>query len=217
MNTSGIKISIYDFFSYFISGVMFIICIILSIYFTNNNLKIPFREILGDELLLIIPNWYLIIFVVITTYVFGIIISTLSSIIIENLIMKIPFLKNINSMNNIISEKLFILVCKKAKKDFDIDFSEKYLRLIITYIEKHSINAYNTALVFLTIYGMNRNLCIIFFPIGIITLIINIIQQDNVLFAFVLIGLSVLTFIGYIRFMKYFISQILSAYLTNEY
>jgi hypothetical protein len=216
MQSIGIKTTIYDFFSYFIPGVVFNNCIILAIYFTNYELTIPFNDIYGKELLSLMPNWFLILTVILVTYVLGIILSTLSSIIIEKKAMRIPFLNRHIIIKNIVSEDLYDLVSKKLKTDFDIDFNEKNIRLIITSVEKYSGNAYNTALVFLTIYGMNRNLCMIFFSVGIVTLTINIIQHSNVIFALILIILSILTLIGYIRFFRYFISQILSAYINNQ-
>ena len=216
METIGIKTTIYDFFSYFIPGVILNNCIILAIYFTSYSFDIPFIEIFGEELLSRMPNWFLILTVILVTYVIGIILSTLSSIVIEKIIVKkIKFLKKYITINNIVSEDLYNLFQIKIKKDYDIDFNDKHMRLIISFVEKYSANAYNTAFVFLTIYGMNRNLSLIFFSVGITTLILNIIQHNNIFFAIVLIILSVLTFIGYIRFFRYFISQILSAYLNK--
>jgi len=215
MESIGIKTSIYDLLSYFISGVVFNNCIILAVYFTRYELTIPFKEIYGEELLSLIPNWFSILTLILITYVFGIILSTLSSIIIEKMLMKVPFLKKCIVMENIISKDLYNLICKKTKNDFDIDFNEN-IRLLITFVEKYSANSYNTAFVFLTLYGMNRNFCMIFFPIGVIILIINIIQNSNVLFAMILIIFSILTFIGYIRFYRYFISQISSAYISTN-
>jgi len=217
MESIGIKTTIYDIFSYFIPGVIFNNCIILAIFFTNYKFIMPFNEIYGEELLSLMPNWFLILTVILITYVLGIIISTLSSIIIEKKLMKLCCLNKYITLKNIVSEDLYNVVLKKTKNDFDVDFKENDIRLLIASVEKYSANAYNTALVFLTIYGMNRNLCIVFFPLGIVTLIINIIQHDNVLFASILILLSIITLIGYIRFYKYFISQILSAYITTQY
>jgi hypothetical protein len=217
MEMIGIKTTIYDFFSYFISGIILNNCIILAIYFTNHELIIPFGDIYGEKLLSLIPNWFLILTIVLLTYVLGIILSTLSSIIIEKIIMRISFLNKFLIKKNVVSEDLYNLINKKVKNDFGIDFNDKIFRLIITSVEKYSVNAYNTAFVFLTIYGMNRNLSMIFFFVGIVTLIINIMQSSNILFALILIVLSILTFVGYIRFYRYFISQILSAYInTNQ-
>jgi hypothetical protein len=216
MQSIGIKTTIYDFFSYFIPGVVFNNCIILAIYFTNHELAIPFNDIYGKELLSLMPNWFLVLTVILVTYVLGIILSTLSSIIIEKALMRIPFLNKHIIIKNIVSEDLYEIVSKQTKTDVGIDFGEKNIRLLITSVEKYSGNAYNTAFVFLAIYGMNRNLCMIFFSVGTITLIMNILQHDNILFALILIVLSILTLIGYIRFFKYFISQILSAYINNQ-
>jgi hypothetical protein len=61
METLGIKTTIYDFFSYFIPGVICNNCIILAIYFSGYTFFIPFNEIFGKETLASLPSWFLIL------------------------------------------------------------------------------------------------------------------------------------------------------------
>jgi len=215
MEPLGIKTTIYDFFSYFIPGVVCNVCIILSIYFSSYTFSIPLKDIFTEEILNLMPNWFLIITLILITYVFGIIISNISSLFIEKWLMKnISFLNKYFCLDNILSENTNMLFHIKIKKELNITFSKSDMRLIITNIENKKVNSYNTAFVFLTIYGTNRNLCCIFLLIGIISLITNLIYHCNILFPIVLIILSIVLLYGYIRFYRYYISHLVSAYLS---
>jgi hypothetical protein len=75
---------------------------------------------------------------------------------------------------------------------------------------------YSTVFVFLTIYGTNRNLCCIFFGVGLISLIVNIFHHCNVAFPMALLFLSIISLYGYIRFYRYYISHLISAYLNTK-
>jgi hypothetical protein len=108
METLGIKTTIYDFFSYFIPGVICNNCIILAIYFSGYTFFIPFSEIFGKETLASLPNWFLILTLILVTYIFGIIISNISSLLIEKIIVRnIHFLNNFVSIDTNLSENTF--------------------------------------------------------------------------------------------------------------
>jgi hypothetical protein len=218
--------TIFDFFSYFISGIIFNSCFVLVIYFTNSEgikffRDLSFHDVFGKGLPLLTSNWLFILTIILVTYVFGVILSTLSPILIEWPMMKFSFLKKHIYEKFIFPKDLCKLVEKKVKTDFDFDinfdiYSEKNRFLIITFVEKNFSNAYNTAFVFWVMYALNRNLCMIFFLVGLATLIMNIIQCNDILFAIILIVFSIFTFLGYIKFYKYFLAQILSAYINSS-
>jgi hypothetical protein len=173
------------------------------------------NEIFGKETLASLPSWFLILTLTLVTYIFGIIISNISSLLIEKIIVKnIHFLDNFVSIGTILSENTFRLFNDKVTRELGIVFCEKDIRLIITKVENHTIHSYNTVFVFLTIYGTNRNLCCIFLLVGLISFIVNIIRHCNIVFPIVLIILSIISLFGYIRFYRYFISHLVSAYLT---
>jgi hypothetical protein len=217
MEPFGIKTTIYDFFSYFIPGVICNNCIIFAIYFSGYNFSIPFKKIFGEETLSLLPNWFLILTLIFVTYIFGIIISNISSLLIEKgLIGKIPCLNKYLSFDNILSDNTYRLFHKKIEDDLNITFSKNDIRLIITNVENKAIYSYNTAFVFLTIYGTNRNLCCIFLVVGLISLIVNIIHHCSVAFPIILIILSATSLYGYIRFYRYYISHLISAYLNTK-
>jgi hypothetical protein len=215
MEPLGIKTTIYDFFSYFIPGVICNVCIIFAIYFSGYTISIPIKDIFTEEILTLMPNWFLIITLILITYILGIIISSISSLLIEKWLMKnISFLNRYFCLDNILSENTNMLFHIKIKKELNITFTKSDMRLIITNIEKNNVNSYNTAFVFLTIYGTNRNLCCIFFLIGLISLITNLVYHCNLLFSIFLIILSIVSLYGYIRFYRYYISHLISAYLS---
>jgi hypothetical protein len=217
METLGIKTTIYDFFSYFIPGVICNNCIIFAIYFSGYTFLIPFKEIFREETLALLPNWFLVLTLILVTYIFGIIIANISSLLIERLIVKkIHLLNKFLKIDTILSENTSKLFNDKIDKEFGIVFAEKDIRLIITKVENNTINSYNTAFVFLTIYGTNRNLCCIFLLVGLISFIVNIIRHCNMVFPICLIILSVISLFGYIRFYRYFISHLISAYLSKD-
>jgi hypothetical protein len=215
MEPFGIKTTIYDFFSYFIPGVICNICFILAIYFSSYTFSIPLKDIFTEEILTLMPNWFLIITLILITYILGIIISNISSLLIEKFLIKnISFFNKYFYLDNILSENINMLFHIKIKKELNITFTKSDMRLIITNIENKKVNSYNTAFVFLTIYGTNRNICCIFFIIGIISLITNLVYHCNLLFPIILLVLSTISLYGYIRFYRYYISHLISAYLS---
>jgi hypothetical protein len=130
---------------------------------------------------------------------------------------RIPVLAKMFDTETILSKNVHELFCKKFEKSYDMKFNTQDIRLIITLVENKAPNSYNTAFVFLTLYGTNRNLSLIFLLIGLVTLVLNILQKHLPIYGFMLIIFSVISFIGYIRFYRYFIVQIISSYLyINE-
>jgi hypothetical protein len=217
MESFGIRTTIYDFFSYFIPGVVLSVCIVCAIYFSNYTFPFPINNILGDELLKLIPGWFLILVAILIMYVFGLLISTLGSIIIEKGIMgNISCLSKFFLLNTILSKNTYDLFAQRAAIDFGFAPEEIDKRLLIVLVENKAVNSYKTAFAFLALYGTNRSLSLIFFSIGIINFLSNIIQHGFSLFGLVLVILSIIAFIGYIRFYRYFIRHIVSAYLSTK-
>lgn len=217
MESFGIKTTIYDFFSYFIPGVVLTVCIVWAIYFSNYTFSFPINDILGDELLKLIPGWFLILVAILIMYVFGLLISTLSSIVIEKGIMgNIPSLSKFFLLNTILSKNIYDLFVQRVTVDFGFTLEEIDKRLLIVSVENKAVNSYKTAFVFLALYGTNRSLSLILFSVGIVNFIFNIVHHGFLIFGVVLIILSIIAFIGYIRFYRYFIRHIVSAYLTAK-
>jgi len=217
MESFGIKTTIYDFFSYFIPGVIFIVCIVCAIYFSGYAFSFPVNKLIGDELLKLIPGWFLILISILIMYVLGLLISTISSIVIEKGVMgNVSWLGKFFLLNTILSKNTYALFVQKAQADFGISFEEIDKRLLIVLVESKAVNSYKTAFAFLTLYGTNRNLSLIFFTVGIISFIFNTVQNNFWFFGLIMLVLSVVAFIGYIRFYRYFIRHIVSAYLVAK-
>jgi hypothetical protein len=217
MESFGIKTTIYDSFSYFIPGVVLTVCIVCAIYFSNYTFSFPINDALGDELLNLIPGWFFILVAIIIMYVFGLLISTLSSIVIEKGIMgNISWLRRYFLLNTILSKNTYNLFVQICTVDFCVPLEEIDKRLLIVSVENRAVNSYKTAFVFLSLYGTNRSLSLILFSVGIVNFIFNITHHGFLIFGIVLIILSIIAFIGYIRFYRYFIRHIVSAYLSTK-
>lgn len=217
MESFGIKTTIYDFFSYFIPGVVLTVCIVCAIYFSNYTFSFPINDVLGDELLKLIPGWFLILVAILIMYVFGLLVSTLSSIVIEKGVMEnISCLSKFFLLNTILSKNMYDLYVQKITDDFGVSLEEIDKRLLIVSVENRAVNSYKTAFVFLTLYGTNRCLSLILFSVGIVSFIFNIVHHGFLMFGVVLIILSIIAFIGYIRFYRYFIRHIVAAYLSTN-
>ena len=228
MELLGIRFSINDIFMYFMSGTICSICIFLVIYFPDFEFAIRFKE--WSSLLPESFWWFWLIMFIFVNYTLGLSVSTLSSMLIEKWLMDgikwlmgkikhIPIVNklenDISDVENMVSGDAYKLFTQFFEKEFEFVFDHKKdMRLLITSLESKAINASNTALVFLTIYGICRNICIIFFITGIITFVTSIIQFAYWWFGPIMILLSVFSLQGYIRFNKYYISHLISAYIT---
>jgi NADH:ubiquinone oxidoreductase subunit 2 (subunit N) len=117
-------------------------------------------------------------------------------------------------IDNLIANGTYTLFKQYFVKEFGFTFDTKDLRLLITLVETKAVNSYNTAFVFLSIYGAYRNLCVGFFCVGIMTILLNVTQNDCWSFGLIMILFSLISLQGYVRFYKYFVSQIVSAYIN---
>jgi len=216
MESFGIKATIYDFFAYFMSGVICIVCIIFAIYFSNYDMSVIFNTF-KNELFTELPILLIIFISTLIVYIFGLLISTISSILIEKWLMgKITKLNNYFCFSNILNDNVYNLFMQKFTDNYNFTFEKKDIRLVISSIEEKAVNSYSTAFIFLTIYGTYRNICTIFFATGLFAIIINIVQCIFPLFGIILMFFSLISLMGYIRFYRYFISQIVSTYINTN-
>lgn len=217
MESFNIKATIYDFFAYFMSGIICSICIILAIYFAGFQISPSFKDIFIVEFSFMFPKLFLLLIFILINYILGLLLSTLSSLVVENLLIKkIRFLSKHFNINNIVSENTYNIFMQNFTKEFNATFNKSDIRLLTTLIENKAVNSYGTAFVFLTIYGTYRNICVVFFTIGVIIIIMSAFLCTCIIFGIILILFSIISFIGYIRFYRYFISQIISTYVNIE-
>jgi hypothetical protein len=197
MDKIGIKATLYDIIGYVIPGFLFL----LFIYIFKNNLDL--KWLLSLKKVDISAPYIVVIFIL--TYVSGHIVSSFSSFIFEGYISKWItnklFPKPQNSIYDIKTQSLF------GKPFNDCD-----QRSIITYCqEKHPI-VYETAFVFLTIYGLSRNVAATFIVLSSFSIYKYGICSIESL---IIISSTILLIRNYYRFKVNFTKQINSSLLLD--
>jgi hypothetical protein len=208
MNPSDFKFTLYDIISYTFCGAISLI--LFRVVIEIKDIILPDSDF-SKYLLKLISLDDVISFIVVS-YFIGKIISALSSIIFEKIILGQLFKKfyKLDKVDSHISGKLFETFRKKFIKLYQSDYSEKHWRLITTYVEENRSAAYSTAFTFLSYYGMSRNFMLIF----LVTLLFLINTHLFIAaFAFVLFLVEIYE---YHRFRKYFHQQIIFAFLTDK-
>lgn len=213
MDINGFKGSLYDILGYFAPGLVSIIGYILIIprmfgtYCTLDVLKTACKDISGFEIFLLI----------IIAYIFGHVLASLSSFIIENqLVKKVEKLHKSISGKKILGDEHYTILCAKYKKTFNAQYSDENLRRIICYVQSKQNLVYETALIFLSFYGMARNFAFSFGIFSVMEIMLCIFKRGHLgLFALFLI-VSMVFLHEYIRFRKYYIDTILSSFLIPE-
>lgn len=195
---------------YCVSGIVCSICGFFLIHDVQN-----FRFDMSFERLSFFLTWPAFIIFIIVNYTLGLLLSTLSaSLFGKQLMGKIKYF-SIKNIDKTVSQFAYERFLELFQEDFYHIFDkEKDMRLITSTVESKAANSYNTAFVFLTIYGTCRNICIIFFITGIVTIIMNVTQLLYWIFGLAMILFSWLSLRGYIRFHEYYISHIISAYVS---
>lgn len=192
MDKLGIKATIYDFLGYIVPGFL----LLLIMYMWSKNLDVNWIASLNTASCT--TSFYILIFIL--SYVTGQLVSSLSSFIFESRIsmwIKNKFNKKDNSQHN---EKCLALFGKEYDK------CEK--QILISYCQKNNPVLYETAFVFLTIYGLSRNLSTTF-----LFLDIYFIHRYGILSieSIVVVISTVFMIRNYYRFKDYFDAKINSS------
>lgn len=213
MNINNLKGTLYDFLGYFAPGLIGIICgtiMVLRINNVFNNYR-TLEKIIEDISALEI------FILVIMTYIFGHAVSSASSWIIEKRLMeKSDKLKKFVDVKEILDEEHYAIFCMKYKKVFGTQYAQKSIRKIICYVQSKQPSVYETALIFLSFYGMARNLsfvCWLFFLVETYFLIFG---QGYFYLWFILGILFVIFVFEYVRFRKYYLDTVFSGFLITE-
>jgi hypothetical protein len=104
------------------------------------------------------------------------------------------------------------------EQTFNLPFSEKDIRLCITYVESKMPAVYSTAFVFLSFYGMARNLCLLFLfwiPVQFFIGYGQISRTANI-YCSISIILFLIFLYEYIRFQRYFVQEIIYGFMSNK-
>lgn len=213
MSINNLKGTLYDFLGYFAPGLIAIIGAFITIRRINNDSNI--YETLKD---MIIDISALEVFIlIILAYIFGHAIASFSSWIIEKkLVEKVKKLKSSVDIENILDDEHYNEFLSKYKNVFNVPYSNKSIRRIICYVQSKQNLVYETALIFLSFYGMARNISLVCGICCFIELYFLWIKQGYICILFTC-GLLTLIFIyEYIRFRKYYLDTILSGFLIPE-
>jgi hypothetical protein len=142
MDKLGIKATIYDFLGYLIPGLL-----LLAITYTwIKNLDFNWLFSLND--ISFSAQLYIMIFIL--AYICGHVVSSFSSFIFENRIAK--------WVESKINKKDYSQHNEKCLALFSKEYANCERQMIISYCQKNSPVIYETAFIFLTIYGLSRNI-----------------------------------------------------------
>lgn len=154
---------------------------------------------------------------IIIAYILGHAIASISSWIIEKkLVEKVKKLKFSIDIENILDDEHYSEFCLKYENVFHVPYNNKSIRRVICYVQSKQNLVYETALIFLSFYGMARNISLVCGICCFIELYFLWIKQGHICILLIY-GLLTLIFIyEYIRFRKYYLDTILSGFLIPE-
>lgn len=215
MRDLGIKGTIYDIFGYLLPGLLFLF--LLRIAYNHFYDRVGFSFIILE--IKKISGTLTVILVLAILYCTGHAVSSASSFIIEGLIVKkVSFFKKRLNARNLLSKELYNNLEQKYKRLYNVEFDDnKDFTVITCFVEQNFPAIYSTAFVFLSFYGMARNLA---FSITIFLLfeIVNYIVLCNkiILIVIMVSFIFMITFYyEYYRFMKYHKIKILNGFLIS--
>ncbi len=209
MNPGNFKFTLYDIVSYTFCGAIALVLFYIAIKL--DAITLPDTEF--TKYLLKLISLESVISFIVVAYFLGKIISAISSLLIEKIVLGLIFNKlyKPDKIDKYISGDLNSFFNEKFSKLYNNStYSEDKWRLITTYVEENRPASYATAFIFLSYYGMARNLMLIF-------LIISILSSGS---NFTIGSISLLLFLvetyEYLRFKKHFHQRIIYAFLNNN-
>lgn len=209
----NIKTTVYDLIGYIVPGL---VTISLSIVvYTQLN---PIQN-MSETIKFLSPlfNIYFSMLVIIISYIIGFLLSGLGDLYYDVLIKIFPSLKRGSIIKHRLGGVSFDLFKQKFNQMFNIEFSEYHIRILICYVENEKPNLYSTAFYYLSFYGMSRTLFIILALFALVEIAMLILVNPCMILtlAFIIVSLllAALSHYQYIRFVKYFLEQIVYAFL----
>ena len=214
MSMNDFKGTLYDLLGYFAPRLIAIIGMTVAFQriFNPQNIlnaiKVEINSISAFEVFLLI----------IVAYIFGHAIASLSSLIIEKIVMvKIKKMSSALVSENILDKEHYKLLCTKYTEEFGTQYNDKNIRKVICFVQARQSSIYETALVFLSFYGMARNFAMLFLIFAMFELLLFFIYSAGNLYVLLFcILFFAIFFYEYIRFRKYFIDTILSGFLIAK-
>ncbi|NLD50569.1 MAG: hypothetical protein GX660_25795 [Clostridiaceae bacterium] len=197
MDKLGIKATFYDLLGYIIPGAF----VIVGIWFTLTTLETHSFEAVTNVKL----SWPSGVMLIIFSYIAGHIFASFSSLLFENKYSKSLFSKIYKIETSIYDTRTTELFGTTYLKTND--------RILTSYCQTNYPIVYDTAFIFLSIYGLSRNIAT-----GILVLmIIWFFKSTFILPVFLIFLITFFLMVhNYFRFRKYFILQIASALLLEK-
>ena len=209
-----IKTTIYDIVGYMIPGFVLFLTGYLG-YFHSIKTAFTFDSIIPDTLSLTASK---IVLLAILAYLTGHLLSTVSSIIIESGILKMSLFEKFKNDKEVLGPKLHGIYSEKFQKIFGFDSDPAQFGVCICYVEAKQPAIYSTALIFLSFYGMARNLSLVLVSYSLWELLnwLGFKNSQSFGYFFVSLTLGVIAFYHYLRFLKYFKQRILTGFVIPE-
>lgn len=210
---NSFKGTLYDLLGYFAPGLVGMICTAITVLRMQSTSD-PWNVIINIIKDLKAKEVFVL---VVLAYIFGHAIASASSWVIEkNLMKKSEKLKTRVEYKKIVGSTHYEQACLKFKEIFSAEYDEKGERKIISYVETKRPAVYETALVFLSFYGMARNLSFVFGCFALIEILFLFLEKGSILALGVQAVLTGVFLYEYIRFRVYFVDTIFSGFLIAE-
>ena len=206
-----IKTTIYDIFGYLMVGVVAGIASLIGYCHSSGHDWIPllsgFLEFAGT-------SGFILLLVV--AYILGHAMSTMSYLLIDRPVHNWALFTRYRAIEEIVSPEAHALYVEKFTARFGFRPSDGDFPLSGCYVQSEASSAYQTAFVFLAFYGMARNITCVFLPYGLWEIINSVVTRSLpfLVSAVTALALACVFFYHYLRFLKYYKQQIISAFLV---
>lgn len=209
MNPSDFKFTLYDIVSYTFCGAISLILF----QFVVEIRGISFPETDFTKYIFTLISLESVVSFIIVSYFLGKIISAISSLVVEKIFLgwMIKKFYNADKIDGHILGNLSGFFNERFAKLYNnAKYNEKNWRLIITFVEENRPASYSTAFIFLSYYGMSRNLMLIFLVTSIF------LMSTHFFLSLVFLIVFFIEIYEYFRFRKYYNKQIIFAFLNNK-
>jgi hypothetical protein len=207
-----IKTTLYDLIGHIIPGLAFLV-----VLFVGYNHSIQCHQPLTElrEYIVSLTAGEIVVFVLFT-YLAGHFLSTISAVLVEGLLSKMPGSARFNRDREILGENLYKTFAEKFQKTFGCEPQQKDFNTCVCYVEAKQPAIYSTAMVFRSFCGMARNLTLVLMAYSLCEIINWVVignsQSAQYLIAALVAGL--ISFCHYLRFLRYFRRRILNGFIV---
>lgn len=203
MDKLGIKGTLYDLLGYIIPGLFFLFALwLMYVNKDAGNLIDTIEKVKNEKL-----GWAFVGGVVVSSYVIGHVMAAIGSFLFENRFVKWIFSFGFPRWFYKVNEEKEGEVCEGRFRELLGDKAVFSFRDVIAYSQENTKNAYETAFVFLSIYGLCRNISVAM--LFLLTFHCTFVDDSwNTPFCVVFSIFLLAMLHNYFRFRQYYIAQI---------